>query len=93
MRRRLFNLAAALSLLVCLRALSLRVREINHLDLWESVRFDLTVPAGASEMIYQVQAVRSTAVGPVANFIISVGVPAAHPLPAQMAGPLQQLAA
>jgi hypothetical protein len=46
---------------------------------------DSTVPAGASEMNYQIQAVRSTAVGPVATFNVMFGVGAGRQLPASMA--------
>lgn len=54
---------------------------------------DQTVPAGASEMLYQVQAVRSTAVGVATLFNVSFGVSANAPLPMRMAGPAQIVAA
>jgi hypothetical protein len=35
---------------------------------------DATLPAGSSSVTYQIQAVRSTAVGPAAQFIVNFGV-------------------
>jgi hypothetical protein len=45
---------------------------------------DRTVPAGTSQITYEIQAVRSTAVGPVAQFNVTCGVTGAREIPPSM---------
>jgi len=69
-------------------------REMKFLGISRKRRFvDLTLPAGTSQMVYQIQAVRSTAVGEAATFNVTFGVRAGQSLPRQMVDATQKLAA
>ena len=48
---------------------------------------DAAVPAGAAQLMYQVQAVRSTAVGPWATFVVTIGTVAGAAASASVSAP------
>ncbi len=54
---------------------------------------DETVPAGAAQLMYQIQAVRSTAVGPWATFVVTIGTVAGGAMSASVTQASPKLAA